>query len=58
MSCIFFFCGWVHANTKGNPKLNHWLSLGLVVTAEVLQNVMPNGETGSVEAFGQKIVLI
>lgn len=54
----FFFCGWVHANTKGNPKLNHWLSLGLVVTAEVQQNVVPNGETGSVEAFGQKIVLI
>lgn len=48
----FFSCAWVYASTKGNPKLNHYLFLGLVVTAEAQQNVKLNGETGSVETFG------
>lgn len=54
-----FFSGQVHINIMGNPRPDHCLSPGLVIEAQVQQNVVrPNDETVSGEVLGQNSGLI
>lgn len=54
-----FFSGQVHINTMGNPRPDHWLSPGLVIKAQVQQNVVrPNDETVSGEVLRQNSGLV
>lgn len=54
-----FRFGKVHINRMGNPRPDHWLSPGLVIKAQVQQNVArPNDETVSGKVLGQNSGLI